>query len=252
MSDVPENVPINASGLSSIDQTRPRGSDVADLFGLEYASDDEQEDVWAVTQRAESEQYNRHPFEEKEEKEEKEDYHYNNFFIQRSHPEEQGYNSRIEMPNGDTSLGPIQGPMLPTAVNPPIINTIQMPDGPIRSHMIINNPSAYNPNSFHVFRRVIPCPVDIPVVDAEPVTLQCCVCMTNQVNTMIEPCCHASMCGTCAEEHIRRDHVCPICRRPISRVHRLYLSFKQHSCPEPNIRSIDSSTEPSCKKGRHS
>jgi hypothetical protein len=224
MSNVPYNVPINDADISSIDQPRPT-------------------------------LYNTDPF--------RQNYGNDNFFIQPPHHEEQ--DSTInELLGGDdnTDLGPIQGPMLPDPPASPqhlddptsLGNSIQIPDGPMPSHMIINSPSAYNPNSLHIFRRVIPCPSDIPVVEAEPVTLKCCICMTNQVNTMLEPCCHASMCGVCAEEYVRRDHVCPTCRRPIIRVHRMYLSYNQHVCPGHSINSINrssslrSSSEQSRKK----
>eukprot|EP01113_Clastostelium_recurvatum_P020023 TRINITY_DN2371_c2_g1_i13.p1 TRINITY_DN2371_c2_g1~~TRINITY_DN2371_c2_g1_i13.p1 ORF type:complete len:524 (+),score=135.08 TRINITY_DN2371_c2_g1_i13:221-1792(+) len=46
---------------------------------------------------------------------------------------------------------------------------------------------------------------------------ECVICMTNEVQTVFVPCCHAAACRVCGEVWIRSSSSCPVCRKPISK-----------------------------------
>ncbi|KAB8236047.1 hypothetical protein BDV23DRAFT_168093 [Aspergillus alliaceus] len=63
------------------------------------------------------------------------------------------------------------------------------------------------------------------------VNLECKICMSQLVDTVLIPCGHAILCRWCAEQHSRSDRmrpkasvVCPLCRAPVKQKLRIYLS----------------------------
>ncbi|RAQ67346.1 C3HC4 finger protein [Aspergillus flavus] len=71
-----------------------------------------------------------------------------------------------------------------------------------------------------------------PKDDAElTVNLECKICMSQLVDTVLIPCGHAILCRWCAEQHARPDRsrpkaavLCPLCRTPVKQKLRIYLS----------------------------
>ncbi|EFR00758.1 hypothetical protein MGYG_03762 [Nannizzia gypsea CBS 118893] len=63
------------------------------------------------------------------------------------------------------------------------------------------------------------------------VNMECKVCMTQLVDTVLIPCGHAVLCRWCAEQHLlpkigsrRLPPACPMCRRPIKQRLRMFIS----------------------------
>ncbi|KAL1860127.1 hypothetical protein Plec18170_002076 [Paecilomyces lecythidis] len=66
------------------------------------------------------------------------------------------------------------------------------------------------------------------------VSLECKVCLSQIVDTVLIPCGHAVLCRWCANQHMpssRADHTrpkkpaaCPMCRKPVKQKFRIYLS----------------------------
>ncbi|OGM39660.1 C3HC4 finger protein [Aspergillus bombycis] len=63
------------------------------------------------------------------------------------------------------------------------------------------------------------------------VNLECKICMSQLVDTVLIPCGHAILCRWCAEQHARSDRprskaavLCPLCRTPVKQKLRIYLS----------------------------
>ncbi|KAJ9196045.1 hypothetical protein DTO021D3_3445 [Paecilomyces variotii] len=66
------------------------------------------------------------------------------------------------------------------------------------------------------------------------VSLECKVCLSQLVDTVLIPCGHAVLCRWCANQHMpssRADHTrpkkpaaCPMCRKPVKQKFRIYLS----------------------------
>ncbi|KAB8075936.1 hypothetical protein BDV29DRAFT_155177 [Aspergillus leporis] len=63
------------------------------------------------------------------------------------------------------------------------------------------------------------------------VNLECKICMSQLVDTVLIPCGHAILCRWCAEQHTRPDRsrpkasvLCPLCRAPVKQKIRIYLS----------------------------
>lgn len=52
---------------------------------------------------------------------------------------------------------------------------------------------------------------------------QCIICMSADVNCMVEPCGHAQFCKTCLERSFSRAKKCPVCRADVSRHQEIYL-----------------------------
>lgn len=51
---------------------------------------------------------------------------------------------------------------------------------------------------------------------------QCCVCMTRSKDAVLTPCGHKAMCVSCGEQLKARGRNCPLCRRRIDGVVRVY------------------------------
>ena len=61
----------------------------------------------------------------------------------------------------------------------------------------------------------------VPKIDAVgELHAHCCVCLTAAISHVAVPCFHMSVCGVC---HTRL-RACPICRRPVSGFHRVFLA----------------------------
>ncbi|KAE8381418.1 hypothetical protein BDV26DRAFT_278807 [Aspergillus bertholletiae] len=63
------------------------------------------------------------------------------------------------------------------------------------------------------------------------VNLECKICMSQLVDTVLIPCGHAILCRWCAEQHARSNRsqskapvLCPLCRTPVKQKLRIYLS----------------------------
>ena len=217
MSDIPDNVPRNSAGYPSVGHLRPRArpSDVDDMFGIDESDSD------------------------------------SDAYEEIDYPDEPAEGD-ADYVTDDDAVMPEDQLDVNNLEPPPHIGRIPFPENGYPSHMVIQNPHAYNPHALHVYRRIIPCPESVPAVEATPVLAVCQICMTNQINTVLDPCCHASMCTTCAEELVRRQDKCPTCRRAIRQVYRLFLSTQVHACPvEASLASSSSSSsssEPPKKK----
>jgi hypothetical protein len=57
----------------------------------------------------------------------------------------------------------------------------------------------------------------------------CAVCMFSCVDTVLVPCGHACLCRRCAKRVQGTDGKCPICRVPIQRILKLYLTGINHT-----------------------
>ena len=51
---------------------------------------------------------------------------------------------------------------------------------------------------------------------------ECRICLSNNTNVCIIPCGHLCLCGGCSEELLSRDDKCPICRKKIWSLFRVY------------------------------
>lgn len=56
------------------------------------------------------------------------------------------------------------------------------------------------------------------------VTIECSVCFSNPVNSILLPCGHVCVCWGCAQRLKGRREYCPLCRQHIDSVHRAYIS----------------------------
>ena len=52
--------------------------------------------------------------------------------------------------------------------------------------------------------------------------LLCCVCLTEDVGSIVLPCRHVVMCFSCANFIMRDTGKCPTCREPMREIHRAY------------------------------
>lgn len=52
---------------------------------------------------------------------------------------------------------------------------------------------------------------------------QCTICLSSDVDSMMEPCCHAQFCHPCAAEVLSRQKRCPTCRAPVTGHKKIYL-----------------------------
>ena len=50
---------------------------------------------------------------------------------------------------------------------------------------------------------------------------ECCICLTEAVDTLLRPCNHLVACSSCARRLARRS--CPVCRRPVRSVERVFF-----------------------------
>ena len=50
---------------------------------------------------------------------------------------------------------------------------------------------------------------------------ECCICLTEAVDTLLRPCNHLVACSGCARRLAR--HPCPVCRRPVRSVERVFF-----------------------------
>jgi len=57
----------------------------------------------------------------------------------------------------------------------------------------------------------------------------CCICTTQEVNTVIAPCGHAAYCNECAERSKQYCNRCPLCRQEISSIITVYKAGLQFS-----------------------
>jgi hypothetical protein len=51
----------------------------------------------------------------------------------------------------------------------------------------------------------------------------CTVCMDAEVAAAMAPCFHAAFCAGCAAAAVAAGNGCPVCRRAVSKVQRIYL-----------------------------
>ena len=59
--------------------------------------------------------------------------------------------------------------------------------------------------------------------------LECSICLDNPVNTIVIPCGHLCMCWGCAETILSGSQQCPICRRHVRAVNRVYITGREAS-----------------------
>ena len=70
-------------------------------------------------------------------------------------------------------------------------------------------------------------PVEAPVQDGASAAgagngvRECCICLTEAVDTLLRPCNHLVACSGCARRLAR--HPCPVCRRPVRSVERVFF-----------------------------
>jgi len=75
-----------------------------------------------------------------------------------------------------------------------------------------SGPTHYNSDSSHPY--MISKPIKILSVD-------CCICLDNCVNTVIVPCGHVCICEDCKQKI--KDNKCPICRQQITQIIKTYI-----------------------------
>ena len=54
---------------------------------------------------------------------------------------------------------------------------------------------------------------------------KCSICYTNNINTMLEPCGHLTLCDKCVIELSTYTSQCPICRRTFNNFKKIYLNL---------------------------
>ena len=59
--------------------------------------------------------------------------------------------------------------------------------------------------------------------------LECSICLDNPVNTVVIPCGHLCMCWRCANTILHGSQECPICRRHVRTVNRVYITGREAS-----------------------
>ena len=59
-------------------------------------------------------------------------------------------------------------------------------------------------------------------IDLDTHNQECAVCMQNNSDTVIYDCGHCCLCYNCAHDLLRLKHHCPICRRPIKDVIKVF------------------------------
>jgi len=66
-----------------------------------------------------------------------------------------------------------------------------------------------------------PLPPPPEIVTSRP---QCIICMSAEVDTMVEPCCHAQFCASCIARALRASSgTCPVCRERTTGTKHIYL-----------------------------
>ena len=58
--------------------------------------------------------------------------------------------------------------------------------------------------------------------DSDSLNTECAVCMHFNSDTVIYDCGHCCLCYSCAHDLLRLKHQCPICRRPIKDVIKVF------------------------------
>lgn len=53
---------------------------------------------------------------------------------------------------------------------------------------------------------------------------KCIICFTDDYNSAFVPCGHMCLCYSCAEEHLKKDKSCPICRQSVTSILKLYAA----------------------------
>ena len=62
----------------------------------------------------------------------------------------------------------------------------------------------------------------VPIFRPGEMNERCCVvCLSACVDTVLQPCRHMCLCGSCAETHLARSRSCPLCRSAVSTCLRL-------------------------------
>ena len=57
----------------------------------------------------------------------------------------------------------------------------------------------------------------------DEINMACCICADQNRNTVCLPCRHMSMCFNCTKDFLERQKDCPICRKPIENIVKVYL-----------------------------
>ena len=72
-------------------------------------------------------------------------------------------------------------------------------------------------------------PVQPPVLiqdDTHENTLTCSVCLSGIIQTIIIPCNHCCLCVECSKEYKQKYTLCPICRKNITKIEKIYICEK--------------------------
>ena len=62
--------------------------------------------------------------------------------------------------------------------------------------------------------------------DTHENTLTCSVCLSGIIQTIIIPCNHCCLCVECSEEYKQKYTLCPICRKNITKIEKIYICEK--------------------------
>ena len=78
----------------------------------------------------------------------------------------------------------------------------------------------------------------LPVEDAKSIVLECNICTKSQINVRFNPCGHCCFCSVCARAYIKDNINCPLCKKYISGIEPLYLSFKLADNSTTNLEEL--------------
>ena len=67
-------------------------------------------------------------------------------------------------------------------------------------------------------------PEIIKSTSKQPVNIEktCCVCNMNQIEMIVLPCSHMCLCESCSNKYIKSKNDCPMCRKVITTIQRVY------------------------------
>lgn len=63
----------------------------------------------------------------------------------------------------------------------------------------------------------------------------CAICYENTIDTILDPCGHYALCKTCAISVFEQHGHCPMCRTPITKTMRVYLSNDESKKETPTL-----------------
>lgn len=70
------------------------------------------------------------------------------------------------------------------------------------------------------------CKIILPITNSkciDPINSECCVCMENSKTHILIPCAHMCVCNACADDLLKKQQLCPICRSEIQSIYMVFV-----------------------------